>query len=157
MTATSHHLRAAFLVSASLLSLPAQAFAQSTDPVAAPPPDARPAGEKRIYSPADFARFAPKTAYDMLVQVPGFSIRGADRERGLGQASENVLINGQRLAKVLLQVITQERITLADLLERESEWYLQHSTNLHPSRILGDAFSFTSTTAATLSDITQHA
>ena len=34
----------------------------------------------------------------MLVQVPGFTIRGADQERGLGQASENVLINGQRIA-----------------------------------------------------------
>ena len=53
---------------------------------------------KRIYTPADFARFAPKTAYDMLVQVPGFTIRSADQERGLGQASENVLINGQRIA-----------------------------------------------------------
>ncbi len=34
----------------------------------------------------------------MLVQVPGFTIRGADQERGLGQASENVLINGERIA-----------------------------------------------------------
>jgi hypothetical protein len=53
---------------------------------------------KKVYTAADFARFAPKTAYDMLVQVPGFTIRGADQERGLGQASENVLINGQRIA-----------------------------------------------------------
>jgi hypothetical protein len=50
----------------------------------------------RVFVPADFARFAPKTAYDMLVQVPGFTIRGADDARGIGQASENVLINGQR-------------------------------------------------------------
>ena len=53
---------------------------------------------KRVYTPADFERFAPKTAYDMLVQVPSFTIRTADEERGLGQASENVLINGQRIA-----------------------------------------------------------
>jgi len=53
---------------------------------------------KRVYTPADFARFAPKTAYDMLTQVPGFTIRSADVERGLGQASENVLVNGQRIA-----------------------------------------------------------
>ena len=54
---------------------------------------------KRVYTPADFARFAPKTAYDMLAQVPSFTIRTADNtERGLGQASENVLINGQRIA-----------------------------------------------------------
>ncbi|MBO9577107.1 MAG: Plug domain-containing protein, partial [Sphingobium sp.] len=53
---------------------------------------------KQVYTPADFARFAPRTAYDMLVQVPSFTLRQADQERGLGQASENVLINGQRIA-----------------------------------------------------------
>lgn len=59
---------------------------------------AAPAGGTRVFTPADFARFAPKTALDMLRQVPGFSIRQADEERGLGQASENVLINSQRIA-----------------------------------------------------------
>src|SRR5438094_9426581 len=34
----------------------------------------------------------------MLSQVPSFTIRSADQERGLGQASENVLINGERIA-----------------------------------------------------------
>lgn len=63
-----------------------------------------------------------------------------------------VLINGRRLARVLLEVITQERITLAELLDRESDWYVQHTTNLHPSRILGDAFSFSTATAAFLSN-----
>src|SRR3954447_20167015 len=70
--------------------------------VAAVPALAQPAvsqaESKRVYLPADFARFAPKTAYDMLAQVPSFTIRGVDTsERGLGQASENVLINGQRI------------------------------------------------------------
>jgi outer membrane receptor for ferrienterochelin and colicin len=56
------------------------------------------AASKRVYTPADFARFAPRTAYDMLVQVPSFTIHAPDpTERGLGQASENVLINGQRI------------------------------------------------------------
>ena len=72
----------------------AQAVPASSDPAVAPPPAAATAGDRRVYTPADFARFAPKTAYDMLVQVPGFTIRSADQERGLGQASENVLING---------------------------------------------------------------
>ena len=36
-----------------------------------------------------------------------------------------VLINGRRLARVLLEVVTQERITLAELLDRESDWYMQ--------------------------------
>jgi hypothetical protein len=77
-------------------------FAQTStlpaDPVVAPAPVPTEVGSKRVYTPADFARFAPRTAYDLLVQVPGFTLRGADQERGLGQASENVLINGQRIA-----------------------------------------------------------
>src|SRR5689334_4369081 len=70
-----------------------------SDSAVAPPPVAKPAGpEKRVYTLADFARFAPKSAYDMLVQVPGFTIHSVDTSvRGLGQASENVLINGQRI------------------------------------------------------------
>jgi len=88
------------LLSGSALAAPA--FAQPTpppDPAVAPAPVATPVTGKRIYSPADFARFSPKTAYDMLVQVPSFTIRSADTtERGLGQASENVIINGERIA-----------------------------------------------------------
>ena len=83
------------------LIAPVPAFAQSapaTDPAVVPPPQVTTAGTKRVYTPADFARFAPKSAYDMLVQVPGFTIKAAEQERGLGQASENVLINGQRSA-----------------------------------------------------------
>lgn len=91
---------ASALAMACAMSSPAWAQAETGD---APPPtpvetvSAAGAG-KQVYTAADFARFAPKTAYDMLVQVPGFTIRGADQERGLGQASENVLINGQRIA-----------------------------------------------------------
>lgn len=62
-----------------------------------------PAGQQgdvqQSYTPADFARFSPKNALDMLNNVPGFQIRGADdTARGLGQATANVLVNGQRLA-----------------------------------------------------------
>ena len=93
--------RRALLAGIALL-VPVQAAAQTAplpaDPAVAPPPVPTPAGSKRVFTPADFARFAPKTAYDMLVQVPGFTIRSADQERGLGQASENVLVNGQRSA-----------------------------------------------------------
>ncbi len=90
-------------VAALALVAPQVAGAQSptppADPAVAPPPVATPAGAKRVYTAADFARFAPRTAFDMLVQVPGFDIRQADEEqRGLGQASENVLIAGQRIA-----------------------------------------------------------
>jgi hypothetical protein len=64
-----------------------------------------------------------------------------------------VLINGRRLAQVLLEVITQERIRVRDLLERESAWYVGHTMNFHPSRILEDAFSLTSATSAALVEV----
>jgi outer membrane receptor for ferrienterochelin and colicins len=92
--------------------------AATTDPAAVPPPVAATAAGKQIYTPADFARFAPKTAYDMLAQVPGFSIRSADQERGLGQASENVLINGQRIANKSGGALDELQRVPADSVER---------------------------------------
>jgi hypothetical protein len=80
-----------------MVSQPAAAQDAAAAPNAGPAPQATATGTKRVYTPADFARFAPKNALDMLRQVPGFSIREADQERGLGQASENVLLNGQRV------------------------------------------------------------
>ena len=51
------------------------------------------------YSLVDFEIYAPRTALDMATRVPGFSIQGdSDGSRGFGQASGNVLINGQRLS-----------------------------------------------------------
>lgn len=50
------------------------------------------------YGAEDFTRFAPKTALDMVRQIPGFSLQTESRERGLGQASGNVLINGERVS-----------------------------------------------------------
>ena len=47
-----------------------------------------------IYTPEDFARFAPRSALDMLRQVPGFTIISQDQGRGLGQANDNVIVNG---------------------------------------------------------------
>ncbi len=96
-------MRSAFevrLIAGIWLFVPANVLAQTpppSDPAAVPPPVAAATGDKQVYTPADFARFAPKTAYDMLVQVPGFTIKGAVQERGLGQASENVLLNGTRI------------------------------------------------------------
>jgi len=80
--------------------MPGESFAQDAVPETgdAPAPVAAPANGKLIYTPADFVRFAPKTALDMLNQVPGFSIRGENVERGLGQASGNVLLNGERIS-----------------------------------------------------------
>ncbi len=93
-------------------------------PATAPGAEAAPGGEAaRVYTPADFTRFAPRTALDMLRQVPGFTIREGVVERGLGQASANVLLNGQRISGKSDDVVTQlnripsqnvERIEIVD-------------------------------------------
>jgi hypothetical protein len=71
----------------------------------------------RVYSPADFTRFAPTSAMDMLNQVPGFAIRNDDDQgRGLGQVSTNVLINGERPSSKSQSVTDQlSRITAANV------------------------------------------
>jgi hypothetical protein len=80
----------------------APAFAQETPATGdAPPPQAtqpKSVEGPRTYTAQDFARFAPKSALDMLRNVPGFVIREASQERGLGAATGNVLINGQRIS-----------------------------------------------------------
>ena len=103
------------LASAAAL-VPVAAVAQTSagEPVAA----VAPSGVQRSYTPADFATFAPKTAYDMLVQVPSFVIISASSERGLGQASENVLINGQRIANKSGGAIEELQRTSAANVER---------------------------------------
>ncbi len=118
MKSFSNRVRNTLMASAAVAICPAAASAQTPDPAVAPAPVAQPAAQKRVYTPADFTRFAPKTAYDMLVQVPGFSIRGAEQERGLGQASENVLINGQRIANKSGGAIDQLQRISASSVER---------------------------------------
>src|SRR5688500_1538745 len=116
-----------------LLASAAPALAQEAPPPdeATPPPgDAPPTGDPapavtteptpaegaRSYTAADFARFAPRTALDMLNQVPGFVIQQADERRGLGQAATNVLINGERYSGKSNDVITElTRISAANV------------------------------------------
>jgi hypothetical protein len=43
----------------------------------------------------------------MLQRVPGFAIQQAVQERGLGQATGNVLLNGQRISNKSDDVVTQ--------------------------------------------------
>lgn len=53
---------------------------------------------KIIYEPGFFEIFAPQTALDMVREIPGFSITATSGDRGLGNASQNVLINGKRIS-----------------------------------------------------------
>ena len=77
----------------------------------APPPEAPPPATvegRQSFTAADFTRFAPKNALDMLRNVPGFQIRtDQSGARGLGQATDNVLVNGQRLASKSDDLFTQ--------------------------------------------------
>lgn len=73
-----------------------------------------------IYLPEEFVRFSPRNARNMLDEIPGFSIKGGGGVfggggggRGLGQASSNVLINGQRMTSKSDNVANQlSRITI---------------------------------------------
>jgi len=115
----------------STISLSAVAAALSALPVAAQdatvagdalPPVAASAGAtgtaRQVFAPADFARYAPKNAYDMLVQVPGFSIRDNENLRGLGQATGNVLFNGERPSNKADDMYTQLSRIPAENVER---------------------------------------
>ena len=52
----------------------------------------------RTYLPQELARFAPRTAFEMLQLVPGFVIADTESRRGLGSARENILINGRAVS-----------------------------------------------------------
>jgi len=102
------------------IAAPPVALAQASDetlPSPPLPPEEAPSTSEQdspvihdamaVYDPAFFAQYAPRSALDMLQQIPGFSIEGGGRGgggrgggnqgRGLGQASGNVLLNGQRI------------------------------------------------------------
>ena len=103
-----------------LMSSAAPLLAQETPPTgdAAPPAATESAtvAGARSYTPADFARFAPRTALDMLNQVPGFVIQQVDERRGLGQATGNVLINGERFSGKSNSIVSElARISAANV------------------------------------------
>ena len=76
---------------------PAAAPPTGDAPAPDPPPASSPEG-RQSYTPADLARYAPRNALDMLRNIPGFALRIDDSgTRGLGQATDNVILNGQRL------------------------------------------------------------
>lgn len=84
MTSLSLRLNA---VVAALLSAPAAALAEL------------PASERTVLALETFDRFAPRTALDIVQQIPGISLaEDDDSARGFGQASGNILIDGQRVS-----------------------------------------------------------
>ena len=85
----------------------------------------RVASQAQVYEPAYFARFAPKTAADMVGNIPGFSINDSDDSdaRGFGQAKQNVLINGRRVsgkandAETALSRISAESVVRIEIVD----------------------------------------
>lgn len=72
----------------------ASAASPAVNPSAALPGAAQ--ADRQTYLPDFFARFAPRNAWDMVSQIPGFSVRDNDGNRGIGTATGNILINGAR-------------------------------------------------------------
>lgn len=121
----------ALALAAALVSLPAVAGAQAV-PASTPETPATPAapastdpaatagtdGTMRTYAADYFSRFAPTNALQMLENVPGFVIRAEVVERGLGQATGNVLLNGQRLSGKSNDVLSQIQRIPAGNVER---------------------------------------
>ena len=138
------------LLFALLASAAAPGFGQDADePEEAPPPEAsEPAAPQgaRTYTPQDFARFAPRNALDMLNQVPGFAIVAADTERrGLGQATGNVLINGQRSTDKSTDIFTElRRISAASVARIE----IVDGATLNVPGLSGQVANVVTTTAA---------
>jgi outer membrane receptor for ferrienterochelin and colicins len=90
------------MTASNLLPIPAQA-----QTVALSSLQPRLENGRQIYEADQFSRFNPRTALDMVRQVPGFTIdTGDDDERGLGQADENVLINGARISGKNVDAVT---------------------------------------------------
>ncbi len=83
-------------------------------------------GIRQTYYPDDFAQFAPRSALDLVNQVPGFSIREGKGDRGFGQADTNVLINGRRISgksngpKQALQRLSLDSVIRLEVLDGAS-------------------------------------
>ena len=83
------HIACYLLSSAAIWALPIYAMAQNNSLSELAPP--------QIYTPDYFKKFNPNTAREMVSRLPGFTLQGGEgTERGFGQASLNILINGRR-------------------------------------------------------------
>lgn len=83
--------------------------------------------QAQIYTPDFFEQFQPNTAIDMVARLPGFSLQDEDDdERGFGQASLNILINGRRPsskssdASEILARIPAETVTRIEIIDGAS-------------------------------------
>ncbi len=75
----------------------------------------------QVFEPAYFEQFAPRTALDMVSRIPGFKIDdGNQGQRGLGEANQNVIVNGERFSSKSDSIRDQlRRIPAGDVLRIE--------------------------------------
>src|SRR5437763_15761853 len=119
-------VRASGLAGVGLAALLAgtSAFAQTPGAGEIPKPAATQASRTTVYDAAFFAKYAPRTAYDIVQRVPGFTLdlgatqtqQGSVDVRGFAGTAGNVVINGQRPSTkaetldVTLQRIPAQRV-----------------------------------------------
>lgn len=120
------HIATSLMALTTALASPAfgQADADGDDASApsAAPSEATVAQGARVFEPSYFTQYAPRNALDMVVRIPGFAIAGGDDNglRGLGQATQNVIVNGVRFSSKSDSVEDQlRRIPAADVLRIE--------------------------------------
>lgn len=115
-----HSFSASVIAIACALCLPAGLAAQDED--AGATPIAPMPGAARVFEPVYFERFAPRNALDMVTRIPGFTVTGGNDQgqRGLGQATQNVIVNGERLSSKSDSVEDQlRRIPATDVIRIE--------------------------------------
>jgi len=101
------HRLLATVALAALLCTPGMGLAQGTPDAPVPTAGAGATTPLRSFDPGYFDRFAPRTALDMVRQIPGFSIAEGEDRRGLGQGGSNVLINGERFSGKSNDVVSE--------------------------------------------------
>ena len=115
-----HSYSASAIAIACVLLAPTARAAQDQEAEVAPATAAP--GAARVFEPAYFQQFAPRNALDMVIRIPGFTITGGNDQgqRGLGQATQNVIVNGERLSSKSDSVEDQlRRIPATDVVRIE--------------------------------------
>ncbi|MEP6342338.1 MAG: TonB-dependent receptor plug domain-containing protein [Maricaulaceae bacterium] len=110
------------LASVLLLSLGVSAGVWAQDTAQAVPQAPSAASNIRQTFQADyFAEFGPQNALDMIRRVPGFRLRVSNNDsRGLGQRTDNVLLNGRQLSSKSSNISDQlQRLTAGKVIRIE--------------------------------------
>ena len=76
---------------------------------------------RQVFEADYFTEFAPQNALDMIRRVPGFILRISNNDsRGLGQRTDNVLLNGRQLSSKSANILDElERLTVGKVVQIE--------------------------------------